>query len=106
MIDWLSAHTYEEPLAFAAILAAGMVLLIIWAFRTPQVSWRVRVTYQLCVVALTARPYLIRVQDVEVGWVTNLLSLIFIMGSLMLLGAVLKDSGLFGRRRVPMVDVP
>jgi hypothetical protein len=30
MIDWLSAHTYEEPLAFAAILAAGMVLLIIW----------------------------------------------------------------------------
>jgi hypothetical protein len=106
MIDWLSAQTYDEPLAFVAILAAGMVLLIIWAFRTPQVSWRVRVVYQLCVVALAARPYLIRVQDVQIGWVTNLLSVAFIAGSVMLLGAVLKDSGLFGRRRVPMNRVP
>lgn len=96
----------EESLLGALLIVAIMNVLVIWGFRTAEAPWRVRVLYQLSVVAFISRGYLLRVSDQPRSWATNLLIIAAILGGLALMWWVVRGSGLFGPRQTPADKVP
>lgn len=91
---------WEDPLLFAGVVLSVAVVLITWAFRSAQVVWWVRVIHKLGIVALASRAYLVRTIELERGWLTNAVTIFFLVTQLLMLAAVIAESGLVAPRRV------
>lgn len=105
--DWLTHwSTYEDPLLFLCLTFGVAIPLVMWAFRTAQVSIRIRLAYQIGVAIYITRGYLLRTVEVERGWFTNATILVLIVTEVLLLVAIIRECGLFGPRRVPPANVP
>lgn len=97
---------WEEMLLFVAALLSWICFLVVWGFKTPQVTHAVRATFQLGFAVYVTRGYFLRTMEYPRSWWTNGMIIFVVVCMLALLWCLVRESGLLGRRRVRVEDVP